>query len=737
MAIKLPTFKNFSAASARSRALIVLSVVATLAVIIFFIGRYLGFGQTTTGGSRVAAAPANLQSVPGSSHLTPEYYRVLMQANEQAAQQAKLAGTSAVPTLVNIPNQQQSVFQPQQNCTVLCPSPDDANVLNDINELIKSGKLSEKDANRLLLAAKANASVDEFAAALDELVRQGKLTPEQARQLLEKYKKQHQNTLLNESARTMDALIKSGRLPLDTANQLLALQRSDATPTEYAEELNRLTAEGKISPQTASQLLGQYTQQKAMEATKRGIFALKQLARSGAITPDVADQLANMQMKNVPVDQYASALQRLVAEGKLIPAEAAKLLIDYKTRRATLGGAAGALEAMIQQLTLECQNDLKKMGQQDPKNLPPSCQRLNQLKAMADRLMKLQANNASSGEYADELKRAVQAGLLSPETASTLMQYYEATTAQPGTTPIVSTTLPTTADFAKLQQAIQAQPVQANQTAPAQNQAQFAAAAAQAEQLATQEHQQRVQQMQAAMSGQAQSLITAWQPPKMVHGAGSPPSTSRAAGLSGVKEKLETPGGLGNGTVTAGETARPLIKTGTIYFAVLDTAVDSDYPDTPVLVTIVQGPFKGAKLLGKLSLAQGQDRVSLNFNLMDMEAWPKTKTVSAFAIDPDTARTVMASSVDHHYLKRYGSLFASSFLQGYAQGVQNAGDSTTGIFGTSSTHPKLSFGNNLAVGLGQVGTTFTNVVQGYVNTPTTVKITSGVGLGILFMSDVT
>src|SRR5438445_1942732 len=119
-----------------------------------------------------------------------------MQANEQSAQQAKMQGETAVPTLVNIPNpQQQSAFQPQQNCTVLCPSPDDVNVANDINDLVKSGKLSQKDADQLLALAKSNATVDEYAAALDELVRQGKLTPEQARQLLEKYKKQHQKTL--------------------------------------------------------------------------------------------------------------------------------------------------------------------------------------------------------------------------------------------------------------------------------------------------------------------------------------------------------------------------------------------------------------------------------------------------------------------------------------------------------------------------------------------------------------
>lgn len=739
MAIKLPSFKFFANTDAKSRVFVVLAVIIGVSATVFFVYRYFFAGQNTTGASKVAAAPAGLQSVPGGQ-LSPEYYRTLVQANQQAAQQAQMTGGTAVPTLVNIPSPQQNAFQPpqQQSCTILCPNPEEANVTTDINDLVKSGKLSQKDADALLALTKRNASVDEYAAALDELVRQGKLTPEQARLLLEKYKKQHQNALLNESARAMDAMIKSGQLPLDVANQLLALQKNKATPAEYAEELNRLVAQGKISPQTAAQLLAQYTQQQAAEATKAGIFALKQLAKSGAITPDVADELAAMQAKNVPVDDYAAELQRLVAAGKITPAEAAKLLAEYKARRATLGGATGTLEALIQQAEMECQSDLKKLGgAANEKNLPASCQRLNQLRALAQQLMKLQANNASAGTYADELKRAVQAGLLSPETAASLLQYYQASVVPLNGLPIVQTNLPTTADFARLQQAIAAQPVAQNQPTNAGNQAQFAAAAAQAEQLSEQEHQQRVQALTAAMSTQAQSLITAWQPPKMAHQTGTPPTPPKpGVGANAGKGASTAGAGGANDALTVPETA-PLIKSGTIMYAVLDTAVDSDYPDTPVMVTIVQGPFKGATLLGRLALAQGQDRVSLSFNLMNRNDWLKTKTVTAFAIDPDTARTVMASSVDHHYLMRYGSLFASSFLSGYAQGVQNAGTSTTGIFGTSTQNPQLSFGNNIAVALGQVGTNFTNVVQNYVNTPATVRINSGVGLGILFMADVT
>ena len=80
---------------------------------------------------------------------------------------------------------------------------------------------------------------------------------------------------------------------------------------------------------------------------------------------------------------------------------------------------------------------------------------------------------------------------------------------------------------------------------------------------------------------------------------------------------------------------------------------------------------------------------------------------------------------------------AFSFLQGYSSAITNAGTSTTGIFGTSTTHPSLSPSSKTLVGLGQVGQTMGTATQNWINRPPTVKVDSGVGLGILFMTDIT
>ncbi len=704
MALNFPGGKFFSGTDAKSRIFLLIAAIAGLSLLIFLGVRYFGgAANKTTGASVVAGTPQGLQSVPGGQ-VSPEYYRALTEANAQSAKQAQMTGGSAIPTLINVPGQTGS-----DNCTVLCPSDENANVADDINALLKSGKISQGDANALLALAKNNASVDEYAAALDRLVAAGKLTPEQARALLAKYQKQHQNALLKESAAAMDAL----KIPVDVANQLLDFQKTKPTPEEYAAMLARLVKEGKLTPEQAAALLAQYTQQYQKEKLKSAAAAISQMARSGQITGDVANALNDLVKRNVPLSQYKAALDKLVADGKLTPAGAQKLLDQYRALKTSPSGLL---------------NDLLAKG--------------GGFASEAQRLLDLQANNATAADYANELKRAVVAGLLTPEEAAALMQQYQAMIAAGGgVVPTAQGVIPTTDEFAKLAARVQTQkatqPAASTATTTSAQEAQFAAAQAQAQAAANQARQERLQSIMGAMSSQAQSLVAAWAPPVMQHheGAGASENKSATQGSGGAAGTNQAAGENGSST-TAVETPA-LIKAGTIYFAVLDTAVDSDYPDTPVLATIVQGPFKGAKLLGKLALAQGQDKVSLNFTQMDMTQWAHTKTVSAYAIDPDTAHTVLASDIDHHYLLKFGAIMAFAFLTGYSSAVTNAGTSTTGIFGTSTTHENLSPGNKLAVGIGQIGTTMGQIVQPLAKTPTTVKVTSGVGIGILFTAEVT
>lgn len=755
---------------ARARIFVLTGGIIGVVFLVYLGTTFLSGGEEATGPTRVASAPQGLQTIPGGQE-TPEFRRAIEQANLARAQQAQLSGTSAVPTMINIG---QPGAGPSTSACVICTD-DAVNVKSTLDDWIRQGKITPETAALLQKLADQNVPVSEYAAMLDQLVKEGKLTPEQARQLLEQYKKQHANNLLDESAKAMDEMIKSGQLPLDVSNQLLAAQKANMSPAEYAAMLQELVKQGKLSPEAAQQLLAQYTQQRTREIVNQSIATLHQMARAGQITPEIEKEMVDLENRMVPIDTYTAALQRFVQQGKLIPMIAGKILDEYKYQKTAIG-PTGSVNKLLQKAEADAYgeiSDLLKAGKISPdtanilrgmiqknvsldefkstvnallqqQKLTPELAKLKIADYVAvkgyrdlqERLGNLQANNATTDMYADELKKAVQDGLLTPEQAAQLMKEYQAVTMKTAGVGGAPAPIAGAEDFAKLQQRLQeagggpAEAVTTDQFVEARQEAQLETA---------QERQARLEALVNVMSGQAQQLVAAWQPPVMAHKEGSaalPGKDKADAAADGKKGEAGT--ASASITTTAGAS---LIKAGSILFAVLDTAVNSDYPDSPVMATIVDGKYKGAKLLGKLATTKGvsgqMDRVSLNFTMMNMEAWPKSKTVTAYAIDPDTARTVLATSVDYHYLKRYGAVMATSFIQGYANAILNAGTSTTGIFGTSTTSNPLSPSSKIAVALGQIGQNLGDVTKNYTNIPPTVKVDSGVGLGILFMSDVT
>ena len=191
-----------------------------------------------------------------------------------------------------------------------------------------------------------------------------------------------------------------------------------------------------------------------------------------------------------------------------------------------------------------------------------------------------------------------------------------------------------------------------------------------------------------------------------------------------------------------GVNAKVLVKTGDVYFAVLDTAINSDEPG-PILATVVSGQFKGAKLIGSFTLPSNADKMIISFNTMSVPGAAKSTSINAYAIDPNTARTALSSSTDHHYLSRYGSLFAATFLEGFGNAFQSAG--TTITIGNSVAVPNTTVSSgvgrsvleNAVIGLATLGKSWGQVAQQQFSRPTTVQVCAGTGLGILFTQDLT
>lgn len=262
------------------------------------------------------------------------------------------------------------------------------------------------------------------------------------------------------------------------------------------------------------------------------------------------------------------------------------------------------------------------------------------------------------------------------------------------------------------------------------------------QQLADQRYQQRIQQQMGAMNAAANQALQSWKRVStQSYNAGNDVKSTGQNIFS--EQKTTTVVNSDSKTVVTTSGAakqKALIKTGDILFAVIDTSVNSDEPG-PILATIVSGKLKGAKLIGSFTLPSNADKMIISFNTMSVAGANRSTGISAVAIDADTARTALSSNTNHHYLLRYGSLFASSFLEGLGNAFQSADTTVTvgGTGGGDNITVQNGIGRsvlqNAVIALGTVGQNWAQATQQLFNTPTTVQVYSGTSVGVLFTQD--
>ncbi|NDH09935.1 MAG: type IV secretion protein IcmE, partial [Gammaproteobacteria bacterium] len=146
---------------------------------------------------------------------------------------------------------------------------------------------------------------------------------------------------------------------------------------------------------------------------------------------------------------------------------------------------------------------------------------------------------------------------------------------------------------------------------------------------------------------------------------------------------------------------------------------------------------------GSFSAGSSQaEKLTISFNSLSVPWLIKTIGISAYAIDPNTGRTALSSSTNHHYLERYGALFASTFLEGFGNAFQSA-DTTITVGGTGGeTNTTVQNGinrsltDNAVIGLATLGKAWGQQAARNMNKPTTIQIYSGTPVGVLFLQDV-
>lgn len=709
----------FTGSRTRLKLMIVILIVTL--VVIFGIYRYFQSSNVVGETSRLTQAP-DVASVPGSQKLSPSYLQLLKESNEQSAQQALQQGTSAIPTVINTGQAPAggSQISTTGSCQTFCnqwsecggcPSTGESSK-SLLGQMVSSGDLSPVVAAQLTKLTDGCTTIDDYALALNKLVGEGELKSSQAQQLLAAYR----NKLDKLSPQQLvSQLLGANELNADTASQLNQLNTSGASPNDYYSALNQMVQDGKLDAKFPKCLSATYA--KTYKPLSSAALVDQMLA-AGQISPEVAQQLKQLNAAGLSCDDYTKALDKLSQAQKITPSQETQLTTAYCGKSET---------------TLSPSYDNLVQGLATGEKLTPDA---------ALQLQKLSEARVPASDYAAELNRLVQAGEITPpSTAQQLLQAYRA---QYGDVSIPNTDTPAMAQIKENQQkaALDAQEQQLEQQIAAyqeklkqqQTQQQVTTTATSGDAQAAQQAQQaQMTAQQQAIENQAKSLFSSWDVVPQTYVA--LPQTQTPAESQAGKAAIQAEQEGSPSTSTAQSTSAPMIKAGTIMFAVLDTALNSDEPG-PVMATMVSGKFKDAKLMGSLKTTPNGERVMLTFTSMIRDDWPENIAIDAVAINPDTARTAVASDVNHHYLLRFGSVFAANFLSGYGQAISQEGSTITTTSGTTSTaKPNLSGADKALMALGQVGTAMSQIAGQWVNTPPTVKVDAGVGLGILFLTD--
>jgi intracellular multiplication protein IcmE len=747
--------------------------------------------QAQQGGFASAQTPdATVSSLQSSGAISAQTAQVLKKLNAENLSAAQYG--SALSDLVKTgklssqaANQLLSAHnQAQQGGFASAQTPDAT-----VSSLQSSGAISAQTAQALKKLNAENLSAAQYGSALSDLVKTGKLSSQAANQLLSAHNQAPSGGFSSSEIpdAAVSSLQSSGAISAQTAKALKKLNAQTLTPAQYAAQLAGLVKSGALPAAAATHLLNAYERQQAAtafggypssSATQSSVKTspastlretVAHLKDNGAINADTATALQKLANRATSAGSYERGLGQLVDAGQLTPSQARQLLAAYKANKLHQASSSSSPtlspDAAIEQLralgriSAATAERLRALNSQalSPQAYHQQLQALVNSGALsaeqAARLAKtyaahqlanvdsasnaglidqMQANGAlgdqgasqlktlsrqrvSPAQYGEALKDLVASGQLSPAGAATLLQHYAQSRAE-GSNKTGTAKL-------EAQQNLQAVATQVKAfDQQAAEQQSMADKAAQAQQAA----------LQKAINSQLRSLVGGWKPVAQSFHEGDI-ATNKAS--TTVKASVQKTTGKETDTDTVGTVN---IKAGDVQFAVLDTSVNSDRPG-PIMATIVSGKFKGAKLLGGLKVTSDNVRVVLTFTGMSMPSWTKAKAISAVAINPDTAQTAMASNVDHHYLVRYGALFASSFLQGYSQAVQQSGStSVSSSLGFSSqVHKTLSPAEKMMVALGQVGTNAGQSASQEFNRKPTVTVSAGVGLGILFLKGAT
>jgi intracellular multiplication protein IcmE len=179
-----------------------------------------------------------------------------------------------------------------------------------------------------------------------------------------------------------------------------------------------------------------------------------------------------------------------------------------------------------------------------------------------------------------------------------------------------------------------------------------------------------------------------------------------------------------------------VIAAGSIYYGQLLLQANSDIPMS-VMAEIVSGPLKGWKILGSFSVMDDAELLAITFDKVVNDEG-KQHSVSAIMLNPDTGLAAMRTGIDHRYFKRVILPAAATFIESYAEAIEESGATTVVVSGDTVTEgsDESTDEQEVAAGIAEVGADVGEIIDEMGDVEVKIVIDAGTPIGIFFTENV-
>jgi len=172
-----------------------------------------------------------------------------------------------------------------------------------------------------------------------------------------------------------------------------------------------------------------------------------------------------------------------------------------------------------------------------------------------------------------------------------------------------------------------------------------------------------------------------------------------------------------------------LLVPGAVFYVVNEYEVDSDLPNKDVVFRVLHPvEAEDGRFFGEFKRQDEILTIEVNRLVLNGTEY----SLRGVAIDPDDARFNVATSVDTHFLERWGGLLAASLVEGISDAVKNSKSKTTISDGTiiQSTED-YSTSEIVLEGAGKVGNRVATQLEKSFSRAPTVRLHPGAEVGVL------